>query len=251
MTDHDGIVDAFTELSQRYETVVDSELGRFWGWRYEEFVDYLLNQTDLNREDKILDIATGTALIPRKLQSKGDFQNRIHGLDITFAMLTQAKLLIDPNHNPDRFCFVCASAMEMPYQNYAFDVIFCNLASHHMDVEKVVSEVHRMLNDHGTLSLADVGGYPVWNIPGLKFFLKVAAFFYFGFKENVKRAWAEAEGVSNIRSVEEWQELLRTMGFEQIEITKMRSRNFWIPQPILIKAKKNPGDKNGNHDRSS
>lgn len=247
MSGRRGVVEAFTELSPRYETVMDAELNRFWGWRLEDFVDHLLNLTSLNPEDKILDIATGTALIPRKLNNGGRFHKQIHGLDITYAMLTRAKKINRENNSTDRFCFVCASAMEMPYSNDAFDVVFCNLASHHMDVHKVVTEVHRMLSGRGVFSLADVGGYPMWNIPGLKFVLKVAAFIYFSVQENVKRAWAEAEGVSNIRSVDEWYDLLQSVGFENIEITKMRSKYFWIPQPILIRAKKIPGEKYGNN----
>ena len=107
-----------------------------------------------------------------------------------------------------------------------------------MDVPIVVSELQRLLKPDGSLSIADVVGFQNWNVPGLKMLLKVAAFIYFSFKENILRAWAESESISNIRSVEEWFNLLHDFGFVDINITRLESRFFWIPQPILIRATK-------------
>ena len=56
------IIDTFSELAPRYERVVDLELNRFWGSRYGDFVDQLINLTSIKSDDAILDIATGTIL---------------------------------------------------------------------------------------------------------------------------------------------------------------------------------------------
>jgi ubiquinone/menaquinone biosynthesis C-methylase UbiE len=238
MSKNNNVIDAFTELSSRYEEVLDNELSRFWGWGYDAFVDYQLRRIDLHQDDRILDIATGTAVIPRKIQLSGRNHRQIHALDITFAMLTRAKGIIAQSQLEANFCFVCASAMELPYANGSFDIITCSLASHHMDINRVASEIHRILAVNGAFSLADVGGYPFWNVPGVKLLIKPAAFIYYCFRENFKRAWAEAEGVSNIRTIEDWYKILQSKGYANIQITKLDSKHFWIPKPILIKAKK-------------
>ena len=84
--------------------------------------------------------------------------------------------------------------------------------------------------------MADVGGSDLWKSPVVKFFLRIAAFVYFLFKENLSRAWAEAEAVSNVRSKEEWFALLVEAGFQDIRITKLKSKHRWIPEPLVIQA---------------
>ena len=88
------------------------------------------------------------------------------------------------------------------------------------------------------LSIADVGGSDLWKSPVVKFFLRIAAFLYFLFQENIHRAWAEAEAVSNVRSKEEWFDLLVEIGFRNIRITKLKSKYRWVPEPLIIQAVK-------------
>lgn len=88
------------------------------------------------------------------------------------------------------------------------------------------------------LSIADVGGSKLWQSPLIKFFLRIAAFVYFLFQENFHRAWAEAEAVSNVRSKEEWFDLLVETGFRNIKIKKLKSKYRWVPEPLVIQASK-------------
>jgi ubiquinone/menaquinone biosynthesis C-methylase UbiE len=131
---------------------------------------------------------------------------------------------------------VCASAMKIPYASESFDLVTCALATHHMEVGLLLSESWRILVQEGMLSIADVGGSNLWKSPVVKFFLRIAAFIYFLLKENIHRAWAEAEAVSNVRSKEEWFDLLVKTGFENIKITKLKSKYFWVPEPLVIQA---------------
>jgi hypothetical protein len=100
----------------------------------------------------------------------------------------------------------------------------------------LLSETWRILRKEGMLSIADVGGSNLWKSPVVKLFLRVAAFVYFLLKENINRAWAEAEAVSNVRSREEWLDLLLKTGFRDIKITKLKSKHRWIPEPLVIQA---------------
>jgi ubiquinone/menaquinone biosynthesis C-methylase UbiE len=238
MSQQNKIVETFTEMAPEYETIVDSELNSFWGWSYSEFVERLIRGTPIEQEDKVLDIATGTAVIPRKISKIIEESIPIYALDITPAMIDKARKKIKQDKLRNLFCFVTASAMYMPYRKDYFDVLVCGLATHHMNVQIMIAEMSRILRNNGELSIADVGLSPIWKFPGLRTLLKVAAFVYFSFKDGIRRAWAEAEGVSNYRSPGQWYKLLYENGFENITIEHLKSKNKWMPQPLLIRARK-------------
>ena len=234
-----NITEAFSEMAPRYEQVVDSELNRFWGWSYSGFVDLLLKSTPVQPHDIILDVATGTGVIPSLLEKAGHPREQIHALDITMAMLQHARLRLggsqDDRANPH---LVCASAMEMPYGNSNFSQVFCGLATHHMDVKKLVGEFYRVLQSGGTVTMADVGGSNILRFPPVKLLVRIFAFCYFSLFENSSRAWAETSAVSNVLSGDDWRLVLGDSGFRNIVIQKLASRYFWVPAPLLIKAEK-------------
>ena len=252
MNDKENIIETFTELAPRYEEVVNAELNRFWGWSYTGFVDQLIRATAIPEKGRLLDLATGTGVIPVKIATERSSEHapessqregaagpsRIHGLDITMSMLARARKKMVAGKIQDRVDLVCASAMDIPYTSRSFHLVTCALATHHMDVRLLLSETWRVLHEEGMLSIADVGGSNLWKSPVVKFFLRIAAFVYFLFTENINRAWAEAEAVSNVRSKEEWFDLLTEAGFREIKITKLKSKHRWIPEPLVIQAVK-------------
>ena len=238
MEEQDLIIEAFEELSPRYEQVVDSELNLFWGWRYAEFIRTLLQATPVSAEDHILDIATGTGMIPKAIAAEFETVKPLHGLDITYGMLRRARENFSQSHPPDRLKLTCASAMEMPYQPGAFTLVLCGLATHHMHVPTLLDEMHRILADGGRIAVADVGSSPLWRIPGVRLLLRAGAFLFFLIRENFQRAWAEVLAVSNIRTKEEWATLLGEAGFESIVIERLPSKYWWIPDPLIMHAQK-------------
>lgn len=236
MDNKENIIEAFTELAPRYEEVVNAELNRFWGWSYAGFVNQLIQATPIPEKGRMLDLATGTGVIPRTVATEGLRESRIHGLDITMSMLARAKKKIVADNIQEQVDLVCASAMEIPYASESFVLVTCALATHHMDVRLLLSESWRILSKEGALSIADVGGSNLWKTPVVKFLLRIAAFVYFLLTENIGRAWAEAEAVSNVRSKDEWFDLLIETGFRNIKITKLKSKHRWIPEPLVIQA---------------
>jgi len=238
MEDKANLIEAFSEMAPRYEQVVDSELKRFWGWSYSGFVNILLASIPLEPDDILLDVATGTGVIPSLLAKAGLPSTHIHGLDITFTMLKHAKHRLGDQNGHVNQNLVCASAMEMPYANSAFTKITCGLATHHMNVTQLISESHRVLQSQGKLTIADAGGSNLWKFPGMKFLLRIAAFIYFFLVENKSRAWAETKAVSNVLSKDDWSFILVNSGFQNIVIQSLKSRYFWVPAPLLIKAEK-------------
>ncbi len=238
MKDKENIIEAFSEMAPRYEQVVDSELNRFWGWSYNGFVNVLLASTPIQPQDIILDVATGTGVIPSLLEKAGHPCNQIHGLDITMSMLMHAKRRLEDQDGHANQNLACASAMNMPYANSGFTQVICGLATHHMNVKELTLECYRVLRSGGKLSIADAGGSSLWKFPGVKFLLRMAAFIYFSLVENKSRAWAETMAVSNVLSKDDWNQVLLNSGFRDIVIHKLKSKFFWVPSPLLIRAEK-------------
>ena len=242
MNEKENIIETFTELAPRYEEVVNAELDRFWGWSYIGFVNQLIQTTPIPKKGKMLDLATGTGVIPITVASNGHGMSRVHGLDITMSMLARARKKLVSGDINTQIDLVCASAMDIPYASDSFDLVTCALATHHMEVRLLLSESWRILREEGVLSIADVGGSKLWKNPVVRFFLRIAAFVYFLLQENIHRAWAEAEAVSNVRSKEEWLDLLIETGFRNIKIKKLKSKHSWVPEPLVIQAiKSNSG----------
>ena len=238
MKEQESIVEAFNEMAPRYENLMNSELKRFWGWSYAEFADVLLNKIKIQANDTILDVATGTSYLPARLIQEHKDLKQIVGLDITLGMLRNGKKRLISLPGADIIEMLCASALAMPLSAQFFDVILCGLATHHMDVKVLLAEMHRLLKPEGTIAILDVGGSPSWKNPLVKLFIRVLAFVYFFITENKSRAWAEASALTNIRTSQEWRADLLELGFNDFEVSELQSRKIWVPNPLVIYAKK-------------
>ncbi len=218
--------------------VVDGELKRFWGWSYDGFIENLINMSNIQDEDVVLDVATGTAVIPRKLIKKGKTNGQIIGLDITLAMLNKASQMIETTGPNTMIKLTCGSAMSMPYKEGLFDAIICGLATHHLDVPVVLGEMKRVLKVGGKLTIADVGGSTSWRLPVISQLIRLATFFYFLPKEGYARARSEASALANVYTANEWKEKLEEQGFNNIVTLNLPTSHFWSPSPLVIRAEK-------------
>ncbi len=240
-TDSHAIIKAFADLAANYEAVVDAELRRFWGWSYERFVEWLLDlvrlhEGSLRQDSLVLDIATGTALIPRKLVSGPEPVGQVVGVDITPGMLYAARQMIAPFNS--RITLVCGSAMALPLVDGVFDVAICALGTHHMEARTLISEMHRMLAPKGVLAIADVAAHSAWKWPGIGTILRLFAFLYFLPSRNIARARAEAAAVARVHTVDEWRALLSECGFTEIRVAQPLGQRPWSPMPFAITARR-------------
>jgi hypothetical protein len=62
------------------------------------------------------------------------------------------------------------------------------------------------------------------------------AFIYFLFAENLSRARAESEAVANVLTTQEWNKKISDHGFESIKTRDLKSKRFWIPNPVILEA---------------
>jgi ubiquinone/menaquinone biosynthesis C-methylase UbiE len=238
MKNQGTLIQAFSEMAPQYEQKVNHELTTFWGWSYEGFIDRLIQAAPIHPGDTVLDVATGTLVIPLKiLQQKIDCR-KIIGLDITFAMLAAGKHKLERSGADTPIELTCASAMTMPYPGDYFDVILCGLAMHHMDAPVLLREMNRVLKPGGWVTLADVGGAAAWKNPCIRAMLQSAAFLYFLPGEGVARAKAEAEAIHHVYTADEWEQGLSDAGFVDIQITQLATNRSWSPAPLVMRAQK-------------
>lgn len=248
MEEQQTIIEAFTTLAPSYEQTVEHELRLFWGIGYRDFVDRLLSWVDLNGAGLVLDVATGTGVIPLALADRPGLRGKIVGLDITPLMLERGRQALGAHAAV--IDLVCGSGMEMPFASATFDVAICCLGTHHMEVPRLLAEMGRVLRPGGRLLMADVCATSFWRSSLGVIMLRTLLFFYTqslrfsrrrgveaaGLSMSRERAQAEIDSFANIRTVPEWRDLLAEMGFDAIEIEEISALRRIYPGGIFIRA---------------
>ena len=230
------VLDAFTELAPQYEATMNHELDLLWGVSYSEFIDRFIATVPLDDGARVLDVATGTAMIPLEVTRRAPGVSQVVGLDITPAMLAHGQENVRSTDQSSRIRLVCGSGMVMPFGTGAFDVVTCGLGMHHMHAEPLVRQMRRVLSPGGWLLMADVGAAPVWR----SFIGKLALgamILYFGLTYSRARIQAEMDAINNLRTASEWNTFLATAGFTDITIVEMPGQRSFYPSGLLIKAR--------------
>jgi demethylmenaquinone methyltransferase/2-methoxy-6-polyprenyl-1,4-benzoquinol methylase len=230
------VLDAFTELAPQYEATMDHELELLWRISYREFVNRFLDTVPLHEGARILDVATGTAMIPLEVMRRVPGISHVVGLDITPAMLACGQENVRAANQSSKIRLVCGSGMTLPFGAGAFDLVTCGLGMHHIGVERLIDQMQRVLCPGGWLLLADVGAAPIWRSflgkLGLTFLL-----LYFGLAYSRTRVRAEMDALVNLRTASEWRDCLAAAGFADIAITELQGQHRFYPSGLLIKAR--------------
>jgi ubiquinone/menaquinone biosynthesis C-methylase UbiE len=104
----------------------------------------------------ILDVGTGTALIPIEL-CRRQWQCHVTAVDLAAEMLKLAEINITQARLPSQIRIEQIDAKQMPYRHEAFDAVISNSIVHHIpDPSSVVSEMIRVLRDRGVLFIRDL-----------------------------------------------------------------------------------------------
>jgi len=123
--------------------------GEVWNWespagkiRWQRRVKMLT--THLKPSDKVLEIGCGTGYFTKEIVKTGAF---VTAIDISPELLNIAKQEITaPNVS-----FVLDNAYELSFDNNTFDSIVGSSVLHHLEIEKAISEMFRVLKPGGSM----------------------------------------------------------------------------------------------------
>jgi len=113
----------------------------------------------------VLDVATGTARLPRALFPEVGFRGKVIGLDLSRKMLAQA--VAKTARWKDRCLFVWDDATTLPFPDGSFEVVTCLEALEFMpDPRRVLAEMVRVLRPGGLLLTTNRIGRDARWLPG-------------------------------------------------------------------------------------
>jgi len=116
----------------------------------------------------VLDVATGTARLPRAVLRQPPFEGRIIGLDLSREMLREAARRTA--QFADRLTFIWQGASQLPFEDGTFDAVTCIEALEFMpDPFQVLDELVRVLRPGGVLLITNRVGSDARFLPGRAF----------------------------------------------------------------------------------
>ena len=130
---------AWDRLSTRY----DRQL-----WLERSAIDAALDLLDLHREERLLDVATGTGAVLRRLARREQRPREVVGVDSSAAMLAKVPALADG------WTVTEGDARALPFDDARFDAAIASYLLHVLaddDVPVVLAELRRVLRPGGRL----------------------------------------------------------------------------------------------------
>ena len=120
-----------------------------WGHRFEEAARHIWARIPLPAGAALLDIGTGTGIVPRALGARLDRFSRLIGCDRSQGMLSEARTRIPQSR------VVAADARQLPFADAVFDVVTASFVLSHLpDHRPGLMEAHRVLKPSGTFAMA-------------------------------------------------------------------------------------------------
>jgi len=184
-------------------------------WR-KKFID----QIKINKNDQVLDLATGTGDIAIKIVKK--YPVEVVGLDYSPNMIDQAKKK-KKSMEIDNVDFIVGDAESLPFEDESFDVIAISFGLRNLGFySKAFEEFFRVLKPGGSLHILEF-------FPSEKTFFSMMFSFYFknilpaigSFFSRSKAYHYLPESVDNFLSKEKLKVLLKESKFKDVETQDM------------------------------
>ncbi|NHI04388.1 hypothetical protein DYY67_1246 [Candidatus Nitrosotalea sp. TS] len=113
----------------------------------------MVKVTGVTKDDTVLDVACGSGLVSCALAG---IVNHVTGIDITPAMIEQAKLLQN-SKKLENLTWKIGDVTSLPFENDSFSLVITRYSFHHMmDPISVLSEMKRVCKPGGRIAVIDV-----------------------------------------------------------------------------------------------
>jgi ubiquinone/menaquinone biosynthesis C-methylase UbiE len=122
------------------------------GHSNEESLRLLVELAELSGEDTVLDVACGTGMVACAF---AEIAKHVSGIDLTSAMLEQAKLLAQ-HRNLSNLSWYQGDIEELPFSDDSFSVVLSRYAFHHfLNPGSVIREMSRVCHPGGKIMIID------------------------------------------------------------------------------------------------
>jgi malonyl-CoA O-methyltransferase len=152
----------------------------------------------IGQVDTVVDLGCGTGfLIHELLEQQLCISEQIVALDIAAPMLQKARNKLKNNSSVS---YLCADAEFLPLKPHSVDLVTSNLAVQWCDLEKVLSEVKRILKPEGQFFFTTFGGRTL---------------------HELKSAWQEVDDYNHVNtfySATQLTDFLQQADFQEIEL---------------------------------
>ncbi len=133
--------------------LISSGAGEVWNWespagklRWQRRVKML--SSVLHDHDRILELGCGTGYFTRELVK---LNVHVTAIDISPELIAVAKSGI----RSDNVSFEVQNAYEMTYESNRFDAVIGSSVLHHLEIEKAVTEIYRVLKPGGMIAFTE------------------------------------------------------------------------------------------------
>lgn len=140
------------------------------------------------RRGWVLDIGTGTGLLPLELAKVKNTNLQLVGLDISDTMIHKARGNVKRAKADDRVDFIIASAAYLPFADASLDIVASNASFHRWnDPGQGINEIERVTKKEGAVIMRDSRRLPP-NLFWKTFMFLVTTFM----NKSHKEAWPQA-----------------------------------------------------------
>jgi ubiquinone/menaquinone biosynthesis C-methylase UbiE len=133
--------------------LISTGAGDVWNWkspagklRWKRRVEML--SAPIKDSDKVLELGCGTGYFTRELTR---LNIHITAIDISPELIEEAKKDI----HAENVSFEIQNAYQMDYGNDSFNAVIGSSVLHHLDIEKAVSEIYRVLKPGGFIAFTE------------------------------------------------------------------------------------------------
>ena len=177
------------------------------------WVPGLVKTAEIQRDEKVLDLACGTGVVTRAATAELGPSGQITGLDLNEGMLEVAKGIEMPGDG--KLSWVRGSALDMDFPDASFDVVLCQQGLQFFpDQLKALTETHRVLRNGGRAL------FSVWAGPS-PYHIAVGAALAKHMDDTAERRLLATRVVPDVDAL---RSLFIDAGFEQVNVTRMEKQ---------------------------